>query len=74
MHIKSSYVVLHDCTMAATTLGGKHIEIVLFTVHFAVLLVEAALVERLTALGAEEMLRVPGLVQGGHTFLGKNTG
>ncbi len=69
LHIKSSDVVLHDCTMAAATLGGKHIKIVLFTVHLAVLLMEAPLTERLTALGAEEVLRVPGLIQGGHTFI-----
>ena len=71
LHIESSDVVLHDCTMAAATLGGKHTKIVLFTVHFAVILVEASLGKRLSTLGTEEMLWMPSLIQGGHTFLHK---
>lgn len=67
--VEGRYVVLHDGAVAAAALGGEHVEVVLAAVGLAVPLVEALLAELLAALGAEEVLRVPGLLQGGHAFL-----
>lgn len=67
--VQRRYVVLHDGAVAAAALRCEHIEVVLPAVRLAVPLVEALLAELLAALGAEEVLRVPGLLQGGHAFL-----
>lgn len=69
LSVQGGNVVFHDGAVAATALGSEHIKVVVPTVRLAVPLVEAVLSKLLTALGAEEMLHVPGLLQGGHTFL-----
>ncbi|KYM93561.1 hypothetical protein ALC62_15919 [Cyphomyrmex costatus] len=70
--IKRRYIIFHDSAVATTALGCKHVEVILAAIRFAVSLVEALLAELLAALGAEEVFSVPGLLQGGHTFLEKN--
>ncbi|KYQ50319.1 hypothetical protein ALC60_10633 [Trachymyrmex zeteki] len=67
--IKRRYIIFHDSAVATTALGCKHVEVVLAAVRLAVPLVEALLAELLAALSAKEVLGVPGLLQGGHTFL-----
>ena len=62
-------VVLHDGAVTTSALGREHVEVVLAAVGLTVALVEALLAELLAALGAEEVLRVPGLVQRRHAFL-----
>jgi hypothetical protein len=64
-------VVLHDGACAAAALGREHVKVVVLAVRLAVLLVEAALAELLAALRAEEVLRVPRLLQRRHAFLSK---
>lgn len=64
LHIQGSYVIIHDGTMATSTLGGKHVKVVLGAVSLAVLLVEAVFAKVLAALSAEEMFWMPGLFQG----------
>jgi hypothetical protein len=67
--VEGRYVVLHDGAVASAALGGEHVEVVVPAVGLAVPLVEALLAELLAALGAEEVLRVPGLLERGHAFL-----
>lgn len=67
--VEGGDVVLHDGPVAAAALGREHVEVVVAAVGLAVTLVEALLAELLAALCAEEVLRVPGLLQRGHTFL-----
>lgn len=62
-------VVLHDGPVAPVALGGEHVEVVVAAVRFPVALVEPILAELLAALGAEEVLRVPGLLQGRYAFI-----
>lgn len=62
-------VVLHDGAAAAAALGREHVKVVVLAVRLAVLLVEAVLAELLAALRAEEVLRVPRLLQRRHAFL-----
>lgn len=62
-------VVLHDGGVAARTLGGKHVVVVLAAVGLSVAFVEAFLAESIPALCAEEVLRVPRLVQGCYAFV-----
>lgn len=69
LRVEGGDVVLGDGPVAAATLGGKQLEVVLLAVGLAVLLVEAPLAKLLATLGAEEVLRVPGLVQGRHAFV-----
>jgi hypothetical protein len=66
-------VVLHDGSIATTALGCEHVEVVVPAVGPPFLLVKALLPELLPALGAEEVLRVPGLLEGSHAFLTQNT-
>lgn len=67
--IQGRDVVLSDWPVAAATLGCEQLEVVVAAVRLAVLLVEAALAKLHPAVGAEEVLRVPCLVQGSYTFL-----
>lgn len=67
--VQGGYVVLHDGSIAAAALGCEHVEVILAAIRLAVPLVEALLAELLAALGAEEVLGMPGLLQGGHAFL-----
>lgn len=62
-------VVLHDGPVAPVALGGKHVEIIVTAVRLAVALVEPIFAELLAALGAEKVLRVPGLLQRRYAFL-----
>jgi len=64
-----AHVVLHDRTVAATALGREQVKVVVPTVRLALALVEALLAELLATLSAEEMLRVPRLLQGRHAFI-----
>lgn len=67
--VQSRDVVFHDWLVATSTLGGKHVEVIIATVRLSIPLMEAVLAELLTALSAEEVLRVPGLLQCRHAFL-----
>lgn len=67
--VQRGYVVLHDGSIAAATLGREHVEVVLAAIRLAVPLVEALLAELLAALSTEKVLGVPRLLQGGHAFL-----
>lgn len=67
-------VVLHDGGVAARTLGSKHVVVILPAVGLSVAFVEAFLAERIPALSAEEVLRMPRLVQGCYTFLQREEG
>lgn len=62
-------VVLHDCAVARAAFRRKHVEVVVAAVGLAVALMEPLLAELLAALGAEEVLHVPGLLQRRHAFL-----
>lgn len=67
--VQRGYIVLHDGPITATAFGREHVEVVLAAIGLAVPLVETLLTELLAALGAEEVLSVPGLLQSGHAFL-----
>ncbi|KYN27216.1 hypothetical protein ALC57_03560, partial [Trachymyrmex cornetzi] len=67
--IKRRYIIFHDSAIATTALGCEHVEVILAAVGLAVSFVEALLAELLAALSAKEVLGVPSLLQGGHTFL-----
>lgn len=69
--VQGGYVVLHDRAVATTAFGCEHVEVVVAAVGLAIALVEAVLAELLATLGAEKVLRVPGLFQGRYTFLKK---
>ena len=63
------HVALHDGLVAALAAGGKLLVVALSAEGLAVLLVETLGPKVLAAEGAEEVLRVPGLVQGTHHTL-----
>lgn len=67
--VQSGNVVFHDGPIAAAALGREHIEVVVPAIRFAFALMEALLAELFAALGAEEVLGVPGLLQSSNTFL-----
>lgn len=67
--VKGGNVVFHDGPIAGSALGSVQVEVVVATERLAVALMEAVLAELLAALGAEEVVHVPGLVQCGHAFL-----
>ena len=67
--IERRYVILHNGAITAAALRREHVEVVLAAVRLAVSLVEALFAELLAALSAEEVLGVPGLLQGGHAFI-----
>lgn len=71
--VKRRYIIFHDSAVAAATLGCEHIEVILAAIGLAVPLVEAFLAELLAALGTEEVLGVPSLLQGSHAFLKEKT-
>lgn len=66
-------VVLHDGGVAASTLGSEHVEVVVSAVRLAILLVETIVPEGVAALRAEEVIRVPRLVQRRHAFVKDGT-
>jgi len=69
LSVEGRDVVLHDGTSAARTLGREQLEVVVLAVGLAILLVEPVLPELVAAVRAEEVLRVPGLVEGSNAFL-----
>ena len=69
LRIQSRDVVLHDGAIAAIALGSEHVEVIGTAIWFAVTFMEAFLAELVAALGTEEVLGVPGLVQSSHAFL-----
>lgn len=69
LRVKCRYVVLHDCSVAATALGREHVEVVVPTVGLSITFMEAILAKLLSTLSTEEVLRVPGLFQSRYAFL-----
>lgn len=69
LRVQGGNIVFHDSLIARPTLGSEHIKVVVPTVRLPLALMEAFLAELLAALGAEEVLHVPRLLQRGHTFL-----
>ena len=67
--VKSRDVILHDGPIAGTALGCEHVEVIVAAVGLSLSFVEAFLAELFPALGAEEVLHVPRLLQSGHAFL-----
>lgn len=67
--VECGYVVLHDGRIAAGTLGGKHVVVVLAAIWLSVAFVEALLAESIPALRAEEVFWVPRFVQCCYAFL-----
>ena len=62
-------VILHNGAIAAGALWREHVEVVVAAVRLSVAFMEAIVAELLTALGAEEVLGMPGLVKRCHAFL-----
>ncbi len=69
--VERSDVVVHDRPLTAFAARREHAEVVLATECLAVLLVESVFAELAAALRAEEVLRMPGLVQSGDALLQK---
>lgn len=69
--VECRYVIFHNGAITTAAFRSEHVEVVLAAVRLTVSLVEALFAELLAALSAEEMLGVPGLLQGGHAFLEK---
>jgi hypothetical protein len=67
--VERGNVVLHDSTVAAGAFWREHVEVVVAAVGLAFTFVEAIVTKLLAALGAEKVLGMPGLVEGGDTFL-----
>lgn len=67
--IQSRDVVFHDGPIASTAFWCKHIEVIVSAIGLSVPLMEAFLPELFTTLGAEKVLRVPGLLESRHAFL-----
>lgn len=67
--IEGRDVVLEDGPGAAATFGGKHVKVVLSAERLSILLVETFWSKKGSALGTEEVLRVPSLVQSRHNFI-----
>lgn len=69
MGVQSGNIVFHDGFITRPTLGCEHVEVVVPTIWFSFTFMEAFFTELLAALGAEEVLHVPCLLQRGHAFL-----
>lgn len=67
--VECGNVILHDGAIAAGALWCEHVEVVVTAVGLAVAFMEAVVAELLAALGAEEVLGVPGLFECGDAFL-----
>jgi hypothetical protein len=63
LRIERGNVVIRYGLIATSALGREQIKVVGAAVHLAILFVEAVVIERLAAVGTEEVLRVPGLVK-----------
>ena len=66
-------VVAYDWLVAAAAMRGEEVVEVGATVRLAVVLVEALVAEEVVTSGAEEMLRVPSVVQCSDALLGKKS-
>lgn len=66
LRIESSYEALHDGFVATLAAWGIVLVVALATEGLPVFLVEAVRTKLLAAQRAEEVLRVPGFVQGTH--------
>lgn len=66
-------IVLHDGFAAAAALWREHVEVIVAAVRFAVPFVEPVFTELLATLGAEEVLRMPGLLESCHAFIKDGT-
>ena len=64
LQVERGDVVLGDRGVAAAALGGELLEVAGLAEGGVVLLVETVVAELVAALGAEEVLRVEGLVEG----------
>lgn len=62
-------VVFGDGSVATTTLGCKLFVVVFLAIGLAITFVEATFPKLFAALGAEEVLRMPCLIQCCHTFI-----
>lgn len=62
-------VVLRDGSVAAATLGGEQLKVVITAVGLAILFVKTSLAKLGATVGTEEVLWMPCLVQGSHTFV-----
>lgn len=58
--VKCGNVIFHDGAIASSTFGGEHVEVVVATVGLSFTLMETVLSKLFTALGAEEVVHVPG--------------
>lgn len=67
--VQGGDVIFHDGPVAGSAFRGEHVEVVVPAVGLALAFVEAILAELFSALGAEEVLHVPGLLQGRYAFL-----
>lgn len=71
--IKCRYIVGDDRLVAASAMRGEQIIEVGAAVRFSVVLVEAFVAEEVVASSAEEMFRVPRVIQSRDALLKKNT-
>lgn len=62
-------VVLQDGTGTATTFGGKHVEVILSTERLSILLMKTFRSKKGSTLGAEEVFRMPSLIQSSDNFI-----
>ncbi len=69
MAAQRRHVIVDNGLRTAGALGRKELEEVLPTVGIARLLVVAIIAKVLSTVGAEEVLRMPGLVEGGDASL-----
>ena len=69
LQVERGDVVLGDRGVAAAALGGELLEVAGLAERGVVLLVETVVAELVAALGAEEVLRVEGLVEGGDALV-----
>lgn len=67
--VESRDVIFHDGSIAGTALGCEHVEVIVTAVGLSLSFVEAFFAKLFPALGAEEVLHVPRLLQSSHTFL-----
>ena len=69
VRVQRRYEVVRDGARASLTTRCEQREEVLSTVRLALALVEAVLAEILAAVRAEEVIRVPCTIEGGHALL-----
>ena len=69
LQVQRGDVVLCNWGVAAAALGGELLEVAGLAECCVVLLVEAVVAELVAALGAEEVFRVEGLVEGGDALV-----